>query len=303
MKIKTLISAITTVFCVLLIIRSAMAQQAVPIDGGSVLRNLKYGDGPAASNMLDLYLPDDKFPAPFPLIVWIHGGGWEQGNKNDTPAVGAIYFGYAVASMNYRLSHQAIFPAQIQDCRAAIRWLRANANKYKINPDRIGVWGASAGGHLSALLGTSGAHDKPEWDTSDPPAFSCDVQAVCDWYGPTDLEQLWNSSMSTHRWDKQKNPLSRLFGGPVPEKSILASTANPIPYITPKAPPFLIMHGDRDTLVPLSQSQLLQDALKKAGVETDLIVVSGNGHGGQDFLNPLNRAKILAFFDRHLKKK
>lgn len=301
MKIRMAVSLLACSIVMALVPATLCAQQAEQIPGASVYRDLKYGNGPGASNMLDLYVPASRPATPLPLIVWIHGGAWEEGDKSRPIGSAALRYGYAVASINYRLSQQAQWPAQIQDCRAAVRWLRANAARYNIDPNRIGAWGESAGGHLAALLGTSGADEKKEWDKGENLNVSSGVQAVCDWFGPTDLVRLWDEAKARGNWDKQNNPLTRLFGGQVPEKSQLAATANPIAYISKNDPPFLILHGDRDDLVPLSQSKLLHDALKDAGVQTELVVVKGNGHGGGGFLNDKNGAKILAFFDKYVK--
>jgi len=259
----------------------------------SLQRDLEYIPGGHVRNKLDLYLPA-KADHPLPVIVWIHGGGWEAGSKEGCPAVAFAGKGYAVASINYRFSQDAIFPAQIEDCKAAIRWLRAHATKYSLDPRHIGVGGDSAGGHLVALLGTSGDVKELE-GTGGNLEQSSRVQCVLDWYGPTDFTQMggWQ--------DKPDSPMAKLVGGPVRERKELAAKANPITYVSKDNAAFLIMHGDQDKLVPMNQSELLDEALRKAGVECTLIRVPGNGHGGPGFLNPENRKKIEAFFDKHLK--
>src|SRR5262249_24089734 len=137
---------------------------------------------------LDLYLPD-KADGPLPVVVWVHGGAWRQGSKNGCPGVYLAARGFAVASVGCRLSHDAVFPAQIEDCKAAVRWLRANAKKYTLDPDHVGAWGASAGGHLVALLGTTGGMKDLEGKDGDLDQSS-KVQCVVDWFGPTDLRDL-----------------------------------------------------------------------------------------------------------------
>lgn len=261
--------------------------------GTQVHSDLEYVAGGHARNKLDLYLPA-KADHPLPVIVWIHGGGWENGSKDRPPAIPFVAQGYAVASINYRLSQDAIFPAQIEDCKAAIRWLRANAKKYNLDVSHIGVWGASAGGHLVALLGTSGGIKELEGNGGNPDQSSR-VQCVVDFYGPTDFSKMggWQ--------DKPDSPMAKLVGGPVREKQKLAAKANPVTYVSKDAPPFLIMHGDVDKTVPMNQSELLDEALRKAGVESSLIRVPGNGHGGPGFSNPENWKKIVDFFDKHLK--
>jgi acetyl esterase/lipase len=269
--------------------------------GATVHRDLAYGPH-GERNKLDLYLPKDA-KGPVPLIIWIHGGGWANGSKGrGGPALALLPKGYAVASINYRLSGQAIFPAQIEDCKAAVRFLRANAKKYGLDPDHFGAWGSSAGGHLVALLGTSGGVKELEGKGGHPDVSSR-VQAVCDWFGPTDLlkmnEQAGKGGRIDH--DAPRSPESRLLGGPLQKRKEQARKANPITYVSKDDPPFLIMHGDKDPLVPIGQSELLQEALKKAGVECTLIRVKGAGHGGRGFSSPENRRRIEAFFSKHLK--
>ena len=199
-----------------------------------------------------------------PLIVWVHGGAWKGGDKSNCPARRFVPMGFVVASVNYRLSQHAIYPAQIEDCKAAIRFLRANAKTYNIDPARIGAWGASAGGHLVALLGTTG--DDKQFDKGPNLEQSSAVQAVCDFFGPTDFAKI-SDFPSTMKHDAPDSPEAELLGGPIGEKTEACKLANPISFITRKDPPFLIVHGDKDPLVPHNQSQILYDALKAAGVE------------------------------------
>ncbi len=265
--------------------------------GVKVLKDLVYVPGGHERQKLDLYLPEQAAEHPLPLVVWIHGGGWEGGSKEGCPLRALMLDkGYAVASINYRLSQDALFPAQIEDCKAAIRWLRANAKKYNLDPDRVGVGGDSAGGHLVALLGTTAGVKDLEGDEGNLDQSSR-VQAVVDWYGPTDFATIGQGLSNP------KSPVSRLIGGPPQENKEKAAKASPITYVSKDAAPMLIMHGDKDNLVPISQSEELAAALKKAGVEVTFQVVKGNGHGGPDFLNPENRKRIVDFFDKHLCQK
>jgi acetyl esterase/lipase len=269
---------------------------AVP-DGVRLIRNLEYqriGDKPS---LLDLYLPGLRHSS-LPLIIWIHGGGWRAGSKERTPAAVMASHGYAVASINYRLSGEAVFPAQIQDCKAAVRWLRANAVNYGLDPARFGAWGTSAGGHLAALLGTTG--EVEPWGSSDNLRVSSRVQAVCDFFGPTDFLRL-NAPGNRIQHEEADSPASRLLGAPIRQIPDKVAEANPITYVSPKTPPFLIVHGDSDRTVPLSQSELLYRALEKTGVEVTLHVVKGGDHG-HGLLNYSGlRERVEAFFDRHLK--
>lgn len=241
-----------------------------------VLRDLGYVAGGHKRNKLDIYLPEPaKVAMPLPLIVWVHGGAWLEGSKEDCPAVRFTRKGYAVASINYRLSQHEIFPAQIEDCKAAVRWLRANSDKYGLDAERFGVWGASAGGHLVALLGTAG--DVKEFDKGENLNVSSRVQAVCDYFGPTNLLAFdpYDPSLDKDEFDASNWPPAKLLGGPVQENKELAQRANPITFVTKDDPPFLIVHGDKDQLVPINQSQLLYKALKAADVEVKFYTVKG----------------------------
>ncbi len=272
----------------------ATAQQKLP-DGVKAERNLEYG--PHDRHKLDVFVP--KGDGPFPLVIWVHGGGWEGGSKEGNPALTLLDKGFAVAGVNYRLSRHAAFPAQIHDCKAAVRYLRANAKKYNLNPESIGVWGASAGGHLVALLGTAGDVKDLEGDVGTQDGSSR-VQAVCNWFGPTDLLKLSPPFV-------KNNAVTRLLGGTTGEKKDLAVKADPITHVTADDPPFLIMHGTKDPLVPLSQSELLEAALKKAKVECELCVFKDAGHGDAEFRKHLqgdaHKTKIADFFAKNLKKK
>jgi acetyl esterase/lipase len=274
----------------LLVAAAPLAAQPKLPAGTKVERDLAYGDH--ERQKLDVYLPAGD--GPFPLVLWVHGGAWELGSKaGSNPALGLLGHGFAVASTNYRLSRHAPFPAQVHDVKAAVRYLRANAKKYKLNPDKFGVCGASAGGHLVALLGTGGDVKEMEGDVG-PRDVSSKVHCVLDFFGPTDLARL-----SPPR--AKENPVTRLLGGAPADKRALAALANPITHVSKDDPPFLIVHGDADKLVPTSQSELLHEALKKAGVDSTLKVVPGAGHGNGIFTPELHR-EYVAFFEKHLKK-
>jgi acetyl esterase/lipase len=263
---------------------------------------------------LDLYLPADR-ARPRPLVIWVHGGGWAQGDQRgggiatpayqDWPAVLATLAGrgYVVAAVTYRLSAEAKFPAAIHDVKAAVRWLRANAGRFGIDPSQVVVWGGSAGGQLAALLGTS--CDAPELEGTPArgaEASSC-VQGVVDFYGPTDFSQM----------DAQRIPNGQAHGTPTSaESAYLGCTlpdcpadkvrlANPIAFVDRSDPPFLIMHGDADTAVPPKQSQILYDALKAQGVKAELEFVPGANHifaGATDAQGRVILDKVFAFIDQ-----
>jgi len=294
-------SLLVVVMPAVLYVAVVMAQPPQPNPSDQpTLRDLEYIPGGHERNKLDLYLPKDANTAApgsgaRPLIVWVHGGAWLGGSKDRPEARRLVAEGYAVASINYRLSQHATFPAQIQDCKAAIRWLRANAGKYGYDPNRIGVWGPSAGGHLVALLGTAG--DVNEFDVGPNPGVSSRVQAVCDFFGPTDFLRM-SSFPSSMNHDAPDAPEARLIGGAVQESKDKVRRANPITYVTKDDPPFLIVHGDKDPIVPHNQSQLLYDALKTAGVEATFYTVKGGSHGG--FRDPNVPTLVSQFFQKHL---
>jgi len=266
------------------------------IPGVRVLRDIEYVPGGHERQRLDLYLPASAGQGPVPVIIWVHGGAWRAGSKERCPARRFVERGYAVASINYRLSQHAIFPAQIEDCKAAVRYLRANAGRYGLDAGRFGAWGSSAGGHLVALLGTAG--DVKMFERGPNLDVSSRVQAVCDYYGPTDLT-VRSRDWAARRHDSPDSPLYRLLGGPVRLNQEKCKQASPVSYVSEDDPPFLIVHGDKDPVVPHNQSEILYRALVKAGVEAKLYTVKGGGHGG--FKDPSVEKMVEEFFDAHLK--
>jgi acetyl esterase/lipase len=260
----------------------------------SVVKNIEYARVGNVPLDMDLYLPAGS-RAGVPVIVSIHGGGWHGGSKEASPGTHFTEYGYAVAAINYRLIDQGTFPAPIHDCKAAVRWLRANAAKYNLDTKRIGVWGASAGGHLAALLGTSGGVKDLEGDLGNA-GYSSRVQAVVDYFGPTDLPK-WRPTSDPRVNEKLSE--SRMMGFDVVKYPARAARGNPITYVSKDDPAFFIGHGQEDNLVPVSQSELLHAALRKAGVASELHVVPGAGHS----VNGLALdAAVRAFFDRRLKR-
>jgi acetyl esterase/lipase len=245
--------------------------------------------------------------AAVPLLIFIHGGGWSEGTKERgiVPLVRFAQQGYAGATVEYRLSEEARFPAQIADVKCAIRYLRSHASEYGIDPNRIGLWGQSAGGHLAALAGTSGDDSLAgpvEWQGT-----SSRVRAVIDWNGPTDFIQ---DTAAVRTTDPEASAIVRLLGGPIPDRRALAALANPITYVSADDPPFLILHGNQDRTVPLGQSVLLRDALRRVGVPVELHLLEGEGHFGVDLVTvghvsdglPANEPFILATMDTFLAK-
>ena len=254
-------------------------------DAVTVSRDIIYAAPGNVPVRLDLYVPAGLAKPP-PIVIYIHGGGWQAGGKERPLALGLTRQGFALASIDYRLSQVAVWPAQIYDCKAAVRWVRAHSAVYHYNADKIGVFGASAGGHLVALLGTTAGNTKLEGNEGNVGVSSA-VQAVVDFFGPTDFISLVDQVTPEQR-ARIGNPVTHLFGTPlwnqgwIADKKQLAQDASPVYYVSPRSCAFFIAHGDRDPIVPPQQSVELNDALKKVGVPSTLMIVKGGGHGFND---------------------
>jgi acetyl esterase/lipase len=264
--------------------------------------DIPYAGADNPRQRLNLLLPktprDDR---PLPVIVYIHGGAWLGGDRTGGHGRLAGYVAggeYAGVSVGYRLTREAIWPAQIHDCKAAIRWVRANAKKYNLDPDRIGVTGESAGGHLVAMLGTSGGVKDLEGNLGPHQDVSSRVQCVADLFGPSDIPAMQDYPSRLNH-DAASSPEGKLVGGRVRDKKDVAIAASPVTYVSPDDPPFLIIHGNKDMVVPYNQSERLSGALKKTKVECYFITVDGGNHGG--FRNPEVQKRQRQFFDKHLR--
>lgn len=279
---------ILTLFC-LVSCDDSGGVDAFRSEGGSVSTDIRYCPG-IDDDLLDVYVPAKSDTgtknqrALLPVIMWIHGGGWRWGTKDNVPVLKIAKAGFALVSINYRLDGHAKYPAQINDCRAALAWLKQNGTRYGLDTGRIGIIGASAGGHLAALLGTS------EGDFPELPK----IRAVCALYPPTDLISI----VPENDRDSSIGLVPLLLGGPVNEKKNLAWDASPVKYVTPDDPPFFLIHGQLDTLVPVQQSIELNDALLKAGVPTKLKICPDQKHGF--YPDAELTSEIVAFFGRYL---
>ncbi|MBP6600405.1 MAG: alpha/beta hydrolase [Verrucomicrobiales bacterium] len=280
------------------------AKSVVLPPGVRLERDIAYIPEGDEAQKLDLYLPEEVPTDPLPLVVHIHGGGWIGGSKFPCPVAGMAAKGYVVASIEYRFSNKAVFPAQIQDCQAAIRWLRANHEKYHLDPEKVGVVGASAGGHLSALVGTSGG--KNPFPLIGGNAEQSDrVQAVCDIFGPTDFTTVVQQAAedtkvkNIFQFNSPKDPYSLLIGANL-EDNKKSSAVSPGTYVSEDNPPFLILHGTHDALVPYAQSVQFFESLKEKGVPVWLQTLPGAGHGGPAFGQPTVIQLMQNFFDKFL---
>ncbi|MBO52426.1 MAG: carboxylesterase [Planctomycetaceae bacterium] len=249
---------------------------------------------------LDLLLPEKPVGhKPLPVVAYVHGGGWRGGDKSSgLPRVaGLVASGrYVGVSIGYRLTGEASWPAQIHDCKAAIRWLKAHAKNYRFDPDRIAVFGSSAGGHLVSMLGVSGGVEDLRGRLGPHGKFDSRVAAVVDFFGPTDFLKM-NDQPGKIDHNAARSPESLLVGGAIQEHVDRCRHASPLTYVDSRDAPFLIVHGDRDDVVIFPQSQLLQAALKKAAVPVALVTVKGGGHGVR---GRAVEARVREFLEFHL---
>lgn len=275
--------------------------------GVELIHDVEIGKGGSRALHAEIARPAAPSAKPMPAVLWIHGGGWSGGSHRGNGALWLATQGYFTASIEYRLSGEATWPAQIEDCKLGVRWLRANAAKYNVDPERIGCWGSSAGGHLVACLGTM--DDARFEGRGGYGGVSSRVQAVVDYCGPADMT-AGSAGIQGAKDDNDSKALLGLFGKPFKKKPELWREGSPIVYVKPGCPPFLIVHGDADKTVPFAHSERLEAALKKAGVPVELLRVKGGGHGmtapkdappaQPDMQNV--RDTVKAFFDKHLKK-
>ena len=264
------------------------------LDQIEILHDVVIGKGGERTLHAEIARPKHPPKTPMPAVIWIHGGGWQGGTHKQNGAWVLALLGYFTASIEYRLSAEATWPAQIEDCKLAVRWLRANAAQYNVDPNRIGVWGMSAGGHLVACLGTP----------ADKADASSRVQAVADYCGPTDFTDQDGNN------DFLRKLYAKLCGGTLSEKPDAWRQASPLLHVSAACPPFLIVHGEKDELVPIAHSERMEAALRKAGVPVEFIRVKGGNHGmipppGQPRAEPDLETlckRVAAFFDEHLKQ-
>jgi len=274
------------------------AQQSPKVpDDVEMLRNVEFGRGGNQKLTMHILRPRTLPKEPMPVLVYINGSAWGRDNKD--LAIGRLIAtaqqGYCGATIQVRTSGEAVFPAQLEDAKCAVRFLRAKAKDYHLDTNRIGIWGDSSGGHLSALVGLT-ANVKDLEGQGGWPEFSSRVHAVCPMCPAIDfLVPDWPERHNTG----PNGAAFRLLGGdPRKDKAELAKKASPLTYVTKDSPPFFIVHGDKDTTVPYSQGELLLDALKKAGAEATLYTVKGGNHAS---VHQHDKTVVKEFFDKHLK--
>lgn len=276
---------------ILFSIASLAAAQSKP----AIDADIVYGKAGDKELKLDLAKPTEG-KGPFPVVVCLHGGGWRMGNKRELrPWLQELAReGYVAVSVGYRLAPDYTFPAQIEDCKTAVRFLRANAEKYAIDPQRIAAMGFSAGGHLACLLGLT---DKQAgFDGKEHPNESSEVQAMVDYFGPTDLAGFAKDASA------QRGMLGPFIGAKFDADPKAHEKASPIKYVSKAAPPFLIFHGTKDWMVPIAQSRDLAAKLKEAGASVKLVEVLDEGHGWLGRANFETTKTTLEFLAERLKK-
>jgi len=283
-----------------LLAQNKKTEQVVQLikDKSTFHRDLVYARVGNRPLKLNLLVPKDA-SGPTPLVIWFHGGGWIAGSKDKpTPAAALILVGYAVASVEYRFLDEAKFPAQIHDCKAAVRWLRANSGEYNIDPDKIGAWGMSAGGHLASLLATSGDVEDLEGALGNHTSVSSRIQAACNYCGPTDIGYWRNHAGNSETLPKE---LARvpglLFQGSESEKAAAAERFSPISYVSRDDPPVMIVVGGKDPIVSVEQSRRFAKRLRAHGVKTSTVLLPNSGHGGKEFSSPKLLKGVADFYE------
>ncbi len=246
---------------------------------------------------LDLYQP--KKPKGSPLVVWIHGGGWRKGTKERCYIDWLPEHGYTVASISYRYSSVAKFPAQIHDCKGAVRWLRANAEKYGYNPNKIFVAGSSAGGHLTALMATTSENKELEGAVGGNLKFSSVIQGAVVYYGATDF--ILRSKTQPSRANAKGSVVYDLLGGGAHEKIKAAKLASACYHVSKNDAPLLIFHGSKDKTVLIDQSEAIKAKYNKAGLSIRFHIVEGAGHGGNIFYSGINASHLIKFLNSQIK--
>lgn len=278
-------------FSIVLSLLCAASLPAWAID--PTLRDVEYARAGGRSLKLDLYMPRHVVETPAVTVIWVHGGAWRSGSKDKVPVTRWRDAGMAIASVDYRLSPEARFPAQIQDIKAAIRFLRAHAERYHLDPQRFIIAGSSAGGHLAALTGVSSDVPELEGDLGDYTSTDSGVQAIVSFYGASNLQSILGQS-TEHGLSVRVPALELLLGGQPDENPERAKLASPVAHVDANDPPLWLIHGDADPQMPIEQSYELSAEYKKKGLDVRLDVVKDGKHGGAEFFSPQRLDRIAA---------
>lgn len=258
--------------------------------------DIEYARVGDVSLKLDLHRPQAESA---PLVVYVHGGAWRAGTKSDVPIASLLDQGFAIASVDYRLSTQARFPAQAHDIKAAIRYLRANAARLHINTDKIAIAGSSAGGHLAALVGVTNGQKELEGKVGEHLDQNSDIVCIISLYGASNLQTILGQS-TEHGLEVRVPALKLLLGGLPNQKPDLAKLASPVAHLDKADPPLLLIHGDADPQMPPQQSEEFAKAYQAAGLTVTHLILPGSLHGGSEFYDE-ERTRIMAdFLKKHL---
>lgn len=263
-----------------------------------VTADIEYATSAAGEPLkLDLYMPESSTAAP--LIVWVHGGAWENGNKTAMPLAPIIERGFAVASLDFSPASKAPFPGQIHEIKAAVRFLRAEAKRYGYDASKIAIAGASSGAHLAAVVGTSNGHEQLEGALGSHASESSDVQAILSYFAATNLTTILAQS-TPFGLGIREPALKRLLGAAPKDNETLAKLASPVFQVDRTDPPLLLFHGDQDPQMPINQSHELEGAYEQLGLDAEFVVVHGAAHGGDAFYSPENVQRAVAFLSAQL---
>lgn len=297
MNLKALSTALLMCFSFLAFSQSENPIMKLLPEGTILHGNIPYNNDTLQKHLLDIYLPANA-TGVVPLVIWVHGGGWlSNGKYADMGYMKAtiaeiLKSGYGLASIDYRFSTTAVFPAQIQDCNKAVAFLHENAKKYGLDKDRFALMGFSAGGHLASLMGLS-KNNKVAGFFMPKASKALNFKAVVDFYGPAELVLFPKA-------DDPKSPEGILIGAAPLDRPDLAKIASPVTYVDENDPPFLIIHGEKDELVSPNHSRLLSGWLNSAGVQNELILVKDAPHFGPQFDVDAVRTKVMDFLKKEL---
>lgn len=276
-----------------------LAAWAGPASSAPSQADIPYAMSAAGTPLkLDLYLPP---AAGAPLLVWLHGGAWENGNKSAMPLAPFVERGFAVASVDFSPASKARFPGQVHEIKAAIRFLRAEATRYGYDASRIAILGASSGAHLADVVGTSNGNAELEGTLGDHRDQSSDVHAIVSYFAATNLTTILAQS-TPFGLNIREPALQRLLGAPPKEAEALAKLASPVFQVDRNDPPLLLLHGDQDPQMPINQSHELEGAYERQGLQVDFIVVHGAAHGGDAFYSPENVERVATFLGAQLRR-